>query len=276
MIHIFGMSHAISVLEAFAGTALPVSHENFGQGSVSDPEFAEIEALPGCPAALGRIKAFVVPINHGMGGIAWFERNSLKMHPKFRLLLQQIISSGEKDFIFSFVHGNEHSILSMVQHEVPYDFVLPFRPRLPVRPEFQIVPYGAIQKQIRSAMIPTIAIMASMRQTCRNMKVVIVAPPPPTPSEAQILRMPEAFRGEFERFGVTPASIRLKYYLLYCAELTSALKTLEVSVLNAPPDTVDTDGFLREPYWLAATHGNVAYGSKVLEQMSRLTNGDAT
>ena len=53
------------------------------------------------------------------------------------------------------------------------------------------------------------------------------------------------------------------------------MKKLEIQILAAPPDTVDAKGFLEEPYWLAATHGNVAYGRKVLGQMNRIANGGA-
>ena len=48
------------------------------------------------------------------------------------------------------------------------------------------------------------------------------------------------------------------------------LKDLGCPIIDLP-DTVDGDGLLREEYWgLDASHGNVAYGNLVLEQLDRL------
>ena len=93
-------------------------------------------------------------------------------------------------------------------------------------PDTQPVAYEIIRRQMEQALSYQIACVAIMRTLLPTLRLVHVLPPPPIESEIQLLKTPEIFGEQLTRFGITPFSIRLKYYLLAVDILRQALNPL--------------------------------------------------
>lgn len=273
MIYVLGMSHAINVLKAASAGTLAMTHQNWSE-MTSGGAFFDVNSKPALVHE-GRLKAFVVSRATGWGSVAEIRsqadgQKQLLAAEGYVNLLLALEALQEGNILFSFMHGNEHSMLSLVQHETPYDFQLPWRPDLALLPGRQPIPFEVIKRQVEKALNPAIACVAMMRNKLTTMRIVHVAPPPPVASEARINQAPEVFREMIERDGITPLSIRVKYYLLAVRVLAESLVAFNVSLLECPPEALGPDGALKDELTYGATHGNEAYGELVLRQMQAM------
>lgn len=269
MIYLLGMSHTISVVDAFAGPHSPFSHRSWWKEGT--PTFRRIpparsdSPLDGIQAALltPQFGPPLLPHDPGPpGGPGQFVVSG-----RYVRLLR---SMGEDPdaVLVTLINGHEQAILSMIQHPVPYDFVLPWRDDRSVLPDRQVVPSAVVERQVRDSMGRTREIFKALRAIRPRTRIIQVMPPPPIASQEQILRSQEPFvRGLEGAYRITPLSLRLKYHSLYVRESIAALGAMGIECLLPPEEAMAGDGSLREPYWLGATHGNPAYGGLVLEQI---------
>jgi hypothetical protein len=273
---VLGMSHAINVLKALSNAPLSFSHENWVNLS-TEGQFFDVQTklglLPG-----DVLKAFIVTPACGWGLMAQMQtladgsQNVVGVEGYIHLL-QSLKPVQDNSCLFSFVHGNEHSVLSMVQHPEPYDFFLPWRTDLDILPGYQPIAYEVVRLQMEQALSATLGCLAMMRLQLPGIRLVHVLPPPPVASEQQIMKTPEIFKDQFARFGITPVSIRVKYYLLLIEVLRQALTPYRIELLECPAQACRDDHALRDDYAYAATHANEAYGALVAQQMKSLVGG---
>ena len=270
MIYVIGMSHAINVLKAAAASDFALTHENWSTLQSGERFFA-LPVKPGL-ASDDRLQAFIVSSATQWGSVAQLRtkedggRQVVAVDGYIRLL-DSIAGVGAGDTIFSFLHGNEHSILSLVQHAVPYDFHLPWEAQSALAEGAQPLPFETVRRQMEEALNPAIACLAMMRSKLPGVRIAHLMAPPPIESEAHIRQAPEVFREKIEKTGVTPLSIRLKYYRLAERMLGESLKAFGIALLTSPAAAASPSGAIRDDFAYGATHGNDAYGRLVLDQM---------
>jgi len=265
MIYLIGMSHAIAPLrvacEAYAMTAAQ------WDAHAAAERFAELPLKPGAlPAPM--VRALVagegwhrLAHTSSLGGA-----EQIAVLPPFLRLLQSIGAGQPGDVLISMIGGNEHT-QSLVQHPQPYDFDLPSRRELGMLPGRQPVPLAAVKAQLAEAMNPTLSALAVLRRVLPGMRLIHVAPPPPIGSEATILAAPEIFEAELRRFGISPLNLRLKYYSLFHELLRPVLDGYDIELLPPPAAALRPDGALADGFTHGCTHGNLAYGELVLQQL---------
>jgi hypothetical protein len=176
---------------------------------------------------------------------------------------------GRVDQVVSCFLGNEHTIFSLMEHPVPFDVLVDdadagVAPEGPLR---QIVPLDAMRRELAARANPTVLSCGILRARFPETDVVHVMPPPPIPDEEQIRARPEVFGNVIKRFGLAPAALRRKIYVLYTDALEEALGACGVRLLTAP-ECAMTDGYLKPEFWMEATHANHHYGRLVLEQLA--------
>jgi hypothetical protein len=274
MVHILGMSHAISVVRAL-DSSFAHSHQNWNEVQ-ANADWSDLNVGHGVLPD-GTAKAFL--ISPAMGWQAQLQKNQdgeqLSASPGYWQLLNSIQSSRGSNVLFSFLGGNDHSVLSLIEHPVPYDFYLPGDGRYPMLMGRQPVPLLTIQTLIGNMIKGTVAMLTAIRYTLPNWRVVHAMPPPPIASEEQIHRVTEEyFRTALAQYGVTPISIRMKVYVVYCQLMQEALSKLDIQTLYPPIDAQDAGGALIENYALGCTHGNDAYGALVACQINQYLRGD--
>ena len=87
------------------------------------------------------------------------------------------------------------------------------------------------------------------------------------------MQTPEVFREQLVQFGISPLTLRLKYYLLAKQVMLQAVAPYNVQFLESPAAALAPDGALKDEYAYGATHGNEAYGALVFEQMQLAARG---
>lgn len=275
------MSHALSVVQAFDRDFAAIDIPDFLAKKPNGTRLPEsFETLRGDRPILGDMKVFLIPGQRGWGQLVLLPedpaaQDQIPIHRGFLEMVAQIPKEPGA-VVLSMLFGYEHSMLSIVEHSSPYDFVLPGRPAITPLPGRQILPWPVIQAQLRQMMRPMAAVMAYLRSLLPSARLLHCAPPPPIGSEEQILtaREFEREREELARIGITPASIRLKYYLAQLDELDSIAIRCGVTLLKPPAAALTGEGLLRPEFWNGATHANAAYGDLVLGQIERVIRGN--
>jgi hypothetical protein len=270
MIYVLGMSHAINVLRVISREPLSFTHENWSALSTAGQFFdihTKSDLIDG-----DKVKAFIASRASGWGSVAELRtlpdgQRQVVAVDGFINLLQSLKDEQEHGILFSFVHGNEHSALSLVQHEKPYDFHMSGHEDLVMLAGAQPVALEIIQRQLEKALNPAIACLLMMRMQLPTMRLVHVLPPPPFASTTRIMQTPEVFRERLARYGISPLALRLKYYLLAKQVMQRAVAPFNIHLLDSPALALEADGALRDNYAYGATHGNEAYGELVFEQM---------
>lgn len=274
MVYLLGMSHAINVLRALSAQPLAASLDNWNTFNAAETFFS-LQPKPGVIPD-DRLEALIVS-NQGWGGIAELRpmpdgKKQVVAADGFVRLLSSLENIQEGNCFISFLNGNEHAALSLLQHPVPYDFQLPGREWLGMQPGFQPLPYAVIRRQLEPYLNSTVATLSMMRLMLPGIRLIHVFPPPPIESEAQIRSGPEVFREQLQHHGVTPLSIRLKYYLLAQDIVREGLAGLRVELLDCPVQSIGESGGLLDRYAAGATHANEAYGALVVQQIQDLLN----
>jgi hypothetical protein len=176
---------------------------------------------------------------------------------------------GRLNTVVSYFHGNEHSIFSMVEHPVPFDFFLGADDTASPteRGPRQVVPLEVVKRELRGRAKPTVLYCQILRQMFPGLDVVHCMPPPPIGDEQQLRKNPEIFAQHFQLFGVAPPALRLKVYALYAQVLAEELRAVGVRVLAAPAESQVDGGFLRPDSWMESTHANHHYGQLLLNEL---------
>ncbi|HEY6897982.1 MAG TPA: hypothetical protein VI279_12025 [Rhodocyclaceae bacterium] len=274
MIYLVGMSHAINVLKVCSREPLGFSHDNW-VAQFSAGQFFDLPLKPGVlPEDV--LKVFIITPAEGWGSVGEFREQDGKQEvvvvPGYVDLLKSI--APESAAVFSFINGNEHAALSLVQNRAPFDFVLPGDMEASVLPGHQVIPIEVVTRQMERALGPTIAALGAMRIVLPQTRLIHVVSPPPIASEARIKQYPEIFSGSFAECGVTPLSLRQKYFALYVRILQQKLAPYRIELLMPPAAALDANGALPDDYAFGCTHGNEAYAALVAAQMQRALQGE--
>lgn len=263
MLYVLGMSHAISVLRAMdaGGTA---SHSNYGPTTVEGATWQQRPVPPVLQEVVqGGMDVFLLS-----SWSASLKDGVLAATDRYWALLDTIPRDGEPRRLVSFIGGNEHSVLSIVEHPQPYDFYTPECAELAMIPGRQPIALHTIEKLLETRMNSTVALLTALRLKQPDLRILHVMPPPPIASEAQMLSQPEIFRELFAARGIAPLSVRVKTYRVYCRLLAQTLGSLGIDHIAHPEDVTDAVGGLRDEFALACTHGNEAYGHLVAQQLA--------
>jgi len=269
---VIGHSHAINFLRACCNDISILNHENYEKLQLGN-KFSDLITKNNY-FLKHALKAFVIPPNSNWGKIAVIRVDEGKEHidvaTDFEALLRSL-EDRQEDVLISFFNGNEHSVISMIQHPIPYDFFPPNEVNHGgYDSDLQIIPYPVIEKQIHQAVNSTVACLSVARHILPKMRIIHVLPPAPISSESQIRKAPEVFENLIEQFGISPIKLRVKYYQVYVNMLRNLLMKRSIEFLSPPLASLDEHGALRTEYAFAATHANEAYGSLIAEQITEL------
>lgn len=173
--------------------------------------------------------------------------------------------------------GNQHSVLSLVQHPRPFDFALPGEP-FSLKPGAELIPFHAVRMLLAESVTSEFQNVTALQKVAPG-PVIQLPPPPPKADEAHILRSVETYFVEqgLTRHGVTDAATRLKVWRVQVMILRDLCASAGVILLPNPPQTLTPEGFLAPDFYAKdATHANRRYGQSVLNQIAALDAGGAS
>jgi hypothetical protein len=170
--------------------------------------------------------------------------------------------------IFSLIGGSAHTVLAMVEHPRPFDFILPSDPNIPFDETRELVPAHAVRAKIAELAAPYFAILPALLAVAPG-PVLQIEPPPPLADEGRIAPFVPwvLFPGQPHR--VAPKWLRYKTWRLHSELIREACTTLGIGYIAAPRAAMDAEGFLRDEYDQDGAHANGAYGALVLDLLKQ-------
>jgi hypothetical protein len=170
--------------------------------------------------------------------------------------------------VFSLVGGAVHQDVGLVRHPRPFDFILPMHEDLPVAPDCEIIPYGAMRAAMQARTQPYLDIMTMVRQAVDGAVHHLESPPT---FDAETL--PADDPGFYHLFGqdaaFSPAWLRFKLWRVHSAIVAAHCRGIGMTFIAHPPQAVTAEGFLRREFAGTPAHANAAYGALMLAQMRR-------
>lgn len=180
----------------------------------------------------------------------------------------EIVQQMQPRRIFCSFGGSEPWALGLAEAAPPFDFVTPTRgTTLAGRAR---VPYAQVRAALEHAMQDA---LTGLRQLVRlrTGAVTHFCAPPPVQSIDAGDPIAQVFAERLDH-GVSPASLRLKLYELYCDIWRDACAVSGAAILEAPPGCRDDAGFLLEHFRdLDPMRGNADFGALLLQQMQAVS-----
>ncbi len=181
----------------------------------------------------------------------------------------QIARTLSRGPVFSAVGGSVHSVMAMVEHPRPFDFVLPSSPDLPMVAGAEVIPFAAVRSAMAALLHEYLQIMRLVRSTAMAEVFHLEAPPPLEDGERVLADVPWMFFPDLTR-EVAPASLRHKCWRLHSELVAAFCAEHDIRMIPAPAQAMDDRGYLRPDLYLDAMHVNASYGALVLAQMKQV------
>lgn len=176
-------------------------------------------------------------------------------------------------------HGNQHLVLHLLAHDMPFDFILPDRPDIAPAPGAVLVPYARIAEQAALGYPDLEPFAAEIAR--RGGTAIILGTPPPKGDDAFIrswMKTESYFGTVAAQRGYDAATVpfsppALRWKLWVAAQ--DALRTIAARTgalfLPVPAAAITDDGFLKPEFCAPdATHANPAYGELMLADLAQL------
>lgn len=200
----------------------------------------------------------------------WVEPGALEGPPealRFRADLAERIAVERP--VFSFVGGNAHTVVGLVDHHRPFDFVLPEAPDLPLDPARELVTVDAVRASLEAVDAQSSPVLELLVRSAPG-RVVHVGPPPPVfVADASREKYPWSMTPDRPR-AFAPAWVRYKIWKLSASMIEARARALGIGFVPAPAACQDENGFLREDLRKDVAHANGRYGSLLLRELGLL------
>ena len=192
-----------------------------------------------------------------------------RLHPGVVAEVERLIVPDSRLYLVSMIGGNAHNVLGLIRAEIPFDFILPEAPQLPLEPGAQLVPYGAMRTVLEQRMQSDRNTLEALRRLYPGVLLHMESPPPPQ-DDAYVAAALEDFRTIFPSGDVVSATLRYKLWRLHSTIVERYCHELGIIFVQAPVETRDAHGYLASQAYGNATHGNAWYGSRLLGQMEAI------
>jgi hypothetical protein len=202
-------------------------------------------------------------INFWWTGEPWVrEAAGVKLRPD----LAERVEQGQ--LVLSLIGGSAHTVLGMVEHPRPFDFVLPSEPDLPTDITRELVPAEAVRAKLIEMSAEYLATVPVLLGVATGPVIQLEPPPPIADADRIIPHVPWGFFPGQPRL-VAPKWLRYKLWRLHSEVIAAACAAFGVSYRPVPNRAKDGEGFLNPRYDEDGAHANAAYGALVLDDLGR-------
>lgn len=166
--------------------------------------------------------------------------------------------------VASVIGGNGHNALALLRHPRAWDFRLSGEPAPPVDPAAEPIPEALVRAALEQALAGDLARLRMLHALIGPF--VQIESPPPLGDEGFILAHADAFFADrgIAQLGIAPAPLRWRVWRLASRIVREAAEALGCRYLPAP-----VQDFLPADLAGDATHGNAAYGARVIDALDR-------
>ncbi len=185
----------------------------------------------------------------------------------------EFMKNAKRQFILLSISGNEHNILSIVQHKKPFDFILDASdPAL--EPGVEILTRAAVRETVREWMeFNRVDAITRAFGEATALPIVLVEPPPPLPA-SHVRANPDIFEKALCKARVSSDALRHKIWRLQGELYLEICHKYGVRFVPVPGRLLDVNGLLvREGCGLDATHANEIFGQQMMLEILRVVSG---
>ncbi|WP_070155913.1 hypothetical protein [Sphingobium phenoxybenzoativorans] len=172
------------------------------------------------------------------------------------------------DAVISLIGGNQHAVLSTVQHPKPFKVYGPAEEATIISRGEQIIPSRAVRSFLQSGVSGRDGALIKELKSATPARVFHIIPPPPKENNDHIKRHHETHFSDLDivSLGVSPPDLRYKIWALQADVLKQLCSEWDVEIVSPPSLALTHTGFLDPAYYANdATHANSDYGELILQ-----------
>lgn len=170
-----------------------------------------------------------------------------------------------QDCILSFVGGNGHNLVGLIQHTSPYDFYLSGEAGLGVEPNVEVIGEASVVDLLKRRNEPHLAVLNEIAART-EMPIFQVAGPPVLESGEEIAAfLPPSLRPKSGEVTISHSSLRYKLWRVDTKIYQDECERLGLGFL-LPPAEATENGFLKREFRSAgdAVHANGEYAKLLM------------
>lgn len=196
-----------------------------------------------------------------------------RLRPEVVIEIERHIVPGSRVYVVSMTGGNVHNHMGLMRAPIPFDFVLPEAPDLPLDEDARIIPYAAMSACLEQRMRYDRATLEALRRQFSGVLLHMESPPPPG-DDGHVARWLGAFRDLNTSGAIVSAPLRYKLWRLHSSIVERFCHELGIFFVQTPIEARDARGFLAPQAYQDATHANAWFGSRLLGQMEAVVMVD--
>ena len=176
-----------------------------------------------------------------------------------------------RPMICTAIGGNNHTMISLVRSDQPWDFELSGEVSPPLDPRARIIPEAEAHAMLATTMAGQLDAMASLRAQIGPFWQI--ESPPPVRSSAFIAARIESYflsLPAYARNGISPIGLRYRMWRLSCRIFADHCRALGCGYVTLPRAVFDRENCLDQGLAGDATHGNIEFGQHVIERLDKL------
>lgn len=175
----------------------------------------------------------------------------------------------DPDVVCLCVKGNQHNIYGIVESPKPFSLGAETSGAPGLNdPARSFIPFHLMVDHLVETFKPEQ--VKAIYDTFPRAARLYLNPPPPIGDWDHIVAHPRLFADRLGQ-GPAPKALRLQLYAAQTAALRRIAQSCKARFVAPPPDSTDGEGFMVADFWgIDPTHGNAAYGARVLENLSKV------
>jgi hypothetical protein len=167
--------------------------------------------------------------------------------------------------LVSVLGGNAHNMIALMRHPRPYDFLLSGEAEgPPMDADAELVPEALVRAAMEARLETDFWRLQMLHDIAGPF--IHVESPPPIIGDAFIRDRAEVYFRDTQDREIVPGSpgLRWRMWRLTSRILKERVEALGGRFMPVPREVLDADGFLRLDFAADPTHGNEAYGERLI------------
>lgn len=192
------------------------------------------------------------------------------LNPTIMDMVNRKVPSDKERIYVSMFGGNAHNVLTLEEHPVPFDFIIPDKSSLPFLEDAELVTYDYIDRFVRKLAEPYLLNATTLRNATSSDVYHFESPPPVRDNDFIVRNLEDWFKKQTP-IKIAPPYLRYKMWHVHSKIIRDFCDQMGINFLSTPVETQDEQGFLLEEHGRDLTHAGPSFGNAILKQLeSRL------
>jgi hypothetical protein len=180
----------------------------------------------------------------------------------------EVKRGGPPAAVFMSVGGSNQHMISLVNHEQPMDFIVPWQVDAPITPGATLVPFRMVERLLQQQSQWKLNLLSLLAANFTQPKFFFQAPPPIASEEHLRSHPGEVFKVMADERGFSPLAFRCKLAELHTRMYRHHCASVGVMFLAPPARALDENGCLAVSAAAPdSIHASTVYGAYLIDQI---------